>query len=48
MIDKTPSGFNLCCHKHSLTSTLILHRPGFLNRGHGAVLQGPWAEAFSK
>jgi len=27
MIDKTSSGFNLCHHKNSLPSTLLLYRP---------------------
>jgi len=31
MIDKTSSGFNMCCHKNSLPSTLILYRPALLN-----------------
>ena len=25
IIDKTLGGFNLCCHKNSLSSTIILH-----------------------
>jgi len=36
MIDKTSSGFNLCHHKNSLPSTLILFRPVVPNWGAAA------------